>query len=283
VAAATDTARDRLLAAAAELVEAAGGGDVSTRAITERAGVQAPTLYHHFGNKQALLDAVVTHDFTEFLVGCLADGAPGGGAADPIDDIRAGWDLHVRYGIEHPGFYALIHGRAVPGEPGGVLAEVEAMILRALHPAALQGRLRVPPARAARQILAASTGVVLTLIAQPPGERDLALSDQLRDAVLEGLTVPAPGTRRGTTDGRAGGRAGNGRIHAGAEAGAQADGAEADADGRTAADARAGVDALASTAIALDAALAQQRNPALSAGETALLREWLNRLSGGPA
>jgi AcrR family transcriptional regulator len=42
-------------------------GEVSTRAICERAGVQAPTLYHHFGNKQALLDAVITHGFNRFL------------------------------------------------------------------------------------------------------------------------------------------------------------------------------------------------------------------------
>jgi AcrR family transcriptional regulator len=242
VAAATDSARDRLLAAAAELLDAAHGGEVSTRAITERAGVQAPTLYHHFGSKQALLDAVITHGFKQFLVERLASGDPGGGAADPIDDIRAGWDLHVRYGIEHPGFYALIYGRTVPGEPCGVVAEVEAMILRALQPAALQGRLRVPPQAAARQILAASTGVVLTLIAQTPADRDLALSDQLRDAVLDGLTVPAP-----SDDG---------------------------APGNTAA-------TVASAAIALDAALAQAPDATLSPTESALLRDWLSRLSDG--
>ena len=40
------------------------------------------------------------------------------------------------------------------------------MILRALEPAARAGRLRVPAEQAAREILAASTGVVLTLITQ---------------------------------------------------------------------------------------------------------------------
>ena len=49
-------ARDRLLLAAAELLDAADGSEVSTRAICDRAGVQAPTLYHHFGSKQGLLD-----------------------------------------------------------------------------------------------------------------------------------------------------------------------------------------------------------------------------------
>ena len=52
------SARDRLLLAAAELMDAAQGAEVSTRAICERAGVHAPTLYHHFANKQSLLAAV---------------------------------------------------------------------------------------------------------------------------------------------------------------------------------------------------------------------------------
>src|ERR1700687_3577270 len=91
----TPSAKDRLLLAAADLLDAAGGGEVSTRAICERAGVQAPTLYHHFGNKQALLDAVITHGFNRFLAD-RANQEPGG-ADDALDELRAGWDLYVRY------------------------------------------------------------------------------------------------------------------------------------------------------------------------------------------
>ena len=181
------SARDRLLLAAAELMDAAQGAEVSTRAICERAGVQAPTLYHHFGSKQGLQDAVITHGFKQFLAerAASADGA----TTDPIGDIRDAWDLHVRYGLENPSFYTLIYGRAVPGQPCGVVAEVEAMILKALQPVARARRLRVAPERAAREILAASTGVVLTLIAQPPEHVDLSLSDDVRDAILERITT----------------------------------------------------------------------------------------------
>jgi AcrR family transcriptional regulator len=212
--------RDRLLLAAAELLEAAQGAEVTTRAITDRAGVQAPTLYHHFGSKRGLEDAVVTHGFKQFL----AEREAGGGASDPLDGLREGWDLHVRYGLEHPYFYGLVYGRAIPGQPCGVVAEVEAMILRALQPAARAGRLRVAPEQAAREILAASTGVVLTLITQPEG--DLSLSDEVRDAVLARI-VTAPGP-------------------------------------------------VSEAAAALDAVLGQSE---LSEAETALLREWLRRLT----
>jgi AcrR family transcriptional regulator len=227
------SARERLLLAAAQLMDAAQGAEVSTRAICERAGVQAPTLYHHFGSKQGLQDAVITHGFKQFLAERAA-GADGANT-DPIRDIRDAWDLHVSYGLENPSFYTLIYGRAVPGQPCGVVSEVEAMILEALRPVARARRLRVAPERAAREILAASTGVVLTLIAQPCGEVDLSLSDDVRDAILERITTTP---RRAVTD----------------------DGAP-----------------LASAAIALDTALAEDPAP-LSEGEATLLREWLRRL-----
>ena len=158
-------ARDRLLLAATQLLDEAGGGPVSTREITERAGVRAPTLYHHFGSKQALLDAVVSHGFKEFLRSRSASSDN----SDPLEDIRAGWDSHVAFGLEFPGAYAHIYGNVKPGVPCGVTEDVRAHLLEALQPAAIQGRLRVSPAEAATRILAACSGVTLTLIQQPAG------------------------------------------------------------------------------------------------------------------
>src|SRR6476660_4029690 len=99
-------ARDRLLLAATQLLDEAAGGPVSTREITERAGVRAPTLYPHFGGKQALLDAVVSHGYKEFLSGSRANRE----SDDPLEDVRAGWDSHVAFGLELPGAYAHIYG-----------------------------------------------------------------------------------------------------------------------------------------------------------------------------
>ncbi len=232
--------RDRLLLAGARLLEQAGDGDVSTRAICEAAGVQAPALYHHFGSKQGLLDAVVSHGFRRFLAGRSAGGtAETAGTAettDPVDAIRAAWDIHVRFGVEHPRFYGYIYAPVGRQTPCQVVAEVEAMILATLEPAALDGRLTIPPAEAARQILASSSGVVLTLIANQDAPVDLELSRRTRDAILASITrapdaAPAPG---GPT--------------------------------------------VASTAIALDTALDSEGSP-LGTAETALLRTWLHDLA----
>src|SRR4051794_34887620 len=152
-------------------MHASPGEPISTRAICDLAGVQAPTLYHHFGTKQGLLDEVVTHGFKQFL----SERRTQPDATDPIADIRAGWDTHVAFGLEHPAFYAHIYGAVQPGVPCGVIAGVEAMLLDALKPAARQGRLRVSPAVAASEILAASVGVTLSLITRPAGTADLAL------------------------------------------------------------------------------------------------------------
>jgi AcrR family transcriptional regulator len=192
-------ARDRLMLAATQLLDEAAGGPVSTRQITERAGVGAPTLYHHFGNKQALLDAVVSHGFKEFLR--KRRGKAGRG--DALDDIRAGWDNHVAFGLEFPSAYAHIYGQVKPGIRCGVAEDVREHLLEALQPAAKQGRLRVSAAEAATRILAACSGVTLTLIQQPPGERDLGLSERMREGVLASIaetsndaSAAAPPTER---------------------------------------------------------------------------------------
>jgi AcrR family transcriptional regulator len=188
-------ARDRLLLAATQLLDEASGGRVSTRQITGRAGVRAPTLYHHFGSKQALLDAVVSHGFKEFLRS--RRGLDVG--SDPLDDIRAGWDSHVAFGLEFPSAYAHIYGQVKPGVRCGVTEDVREHLLEALQPAAGQGRLCVSAEEAATRILAACSGVTLTLIQQAPDERDLGLSERMREALLASITpddrVSAPEER----------------------------------------------------------------------------------------
>ncbi|MEV4055074.1 TetR/AcrR family transcriptional regulator [Amycolatopsis sp. NPDC049688] len=177
--------RDRLLLAAGQLLHEAGDGPVSTRAICERAGVQAPTLYHHFGSKQGLLDAVVNYGFTQYVQVPSPDG-------DPVDRIRAGWDRHVEYGLEHPAFYVLLYGQIEPGVPCNLTSSAEAMLLELFTPLARDGRLRVDAAEAARQFAAANSGVTLSLIAQPEDRRDLAMSTQVRESVLAGLLADRP-------------------------------------------------------------------------------------------
>jgi AcrR family transcriptional regulator len=59
--------REKLLEAAATLFAESGYDGVTTRQILERAGVEAPSLYHHFGSKLGLYRAVLAENNEPFL------------------------------------------------------------------------------------------------------------------------------------------------------------------------------------------------------------------------
>ena len=115
-------------------------GDISTRAECDAAGVQQPALYRLFGDKRGLLAGIVDHVWDAYL----GKKHSAERSADPLDDLRSGWDSHTRIAIAHPNGYRLLFGS------GAVLqaeSAAEAMrLLRAvLDRLAAQGRLRLDP------------------------------------------------------------------------------------------------------------------------------------------
>ena len=185
---AADNTRERIVAAAAGLLSQGGREAVSTRAVSAAAGVQAPTIYRLFGDKQGLLDAVATRGFMAYL-NDKTDLKP---SDDPVEDLRAGWDLHVGFGVANPALFSLMYGDPRPGasSPAAVAAtEVLAGHIRRIAEA---GRLRVSEERAAHLVRAAGCGTTLTLIAMPEDRRDPALSETAREAVIAAITIEAP-------------------------------------------------------------------------------------------
>ncbi|MEV1295350.1 TetR/AcrR family transcriptional regulator [Pseudonocardia sp. NPDC049635] len=180
--------RDRLLRAAADLIAASPGEPVPLRAICDAAGVRLPTLYHFFGSKEGLLDAVVEHGFEQY-VALKESREPTG---DPIQDIRDGWDAHVAFGLAHPGFYALMYGQVTPGRRPAAQDRTTKLLLDLTREAGRRGRLVTTPERAADHVLAANVGVTLHQIT---GEPDPALSVDVREATLDAVTGGRPGPR----------------------------------------------------------------------------------------
>src|ERR1051325_6719234 len=101
----------RILQAAADLLQEQGPAAISTRAVATAAGVQTPTLYRLFGDKDGLLDALASYVFESYL----AEKRALEPSADAIADIRRGWDIHVEFGLRNPAFYALMYGNLRPG------------------------------------------------------------------------------------------------------------------------------------------------------------------------
>ncbi len=185
-----DRTRAQLVEVAAHLLATQGPDAVTTRSVALAAGVQAPTIYRLFGDKNGLLDAVVEHGFATYLASKPPVGT--GADDDPIAGLRAGWDLHVGFGLANPELFRLML-TALRTPDGQAIAAAGAEILRArVHRVAAAGRLRVTERRAVDLIRAAGTGVVFTLIDQPAAERDEALADTAWESVCAViLTGPA--------------------------------------------------------------------------------------------
>ena len=237
LAAETRNTKEKIVHCAAELLAQGGREAVSTRAVAAAAGVQAPTIYRHFSDMRELLDAVASYGFETYL----REKTSRNHLADPVEELRQGWDRHVDFGLANPGFYALMYGDPRP-EVEFTAASRAAEALRALaRRVAEAGRLQVGVERAVQMIHAAAGGVTLTLLELPPGERDLGLSAQTREVILSAITLPS-------------------------------------AD--TATSSRQGVQSrVVSHAVALKALL--PKVTALTPGERTLLSEWLERLSEG--
>ena len=103
--------RDTIVDAATELlVETGCAKAVSIRSVAERAGVTSPSIYLHFADKDALLDAVCAQHFQEL------DGQMQSAAAEcngTVEVLLALGITYVRFAMKTPVLYRI----ATMGEP----------------------------------------------------------------------------------------------------------------------------------------------------------------------
>ena len=183
--------RARIIETAAALLLAHGPAAVTTRGVAEGAGVQAPTIYRLFGDKDGLLEAVAEHVMAAFVSAKAAIVEAASAAdVDPLDDLRAGWQTQIEFGLANPAVFRFL------SEPDRALRSTAAQsgrrVLEArVHRLAAAGRLRVSEPRAVGLIQAAGVGVIQTLLTTPPDERDLGLADAIFDAVLAQILTDA--------------------------------------------------------------------------------------------
>jgi len=183
--------RSLIIGATAELLAQSPSGDISTRAVCEAAGVQQPVIYRLFGDKDGLLAATVDHVWDRYLGMKRAAEE----SADPLTDLRAGWDSHSAFALAQPNAYRLLFGSGAVDKAESA-DEAMRLLRLVLDRLAAEGRLLVAPEVAARAVMAANTGVCLALILHPALYPDASLSSTMRDIVLGSLVsgaTPAPG------------------------------------------------------------------------------------------
>lgn len=185
-----------IVEAAARLLREQGVRAMTTRGVAEAAGVQPPTIYRLFGDKDGLVDAVAEHVMATY-VAAKADTTP---PADPVAGLRAGWQTHIEFGLANPELHALLNpvGRANPSPATTAGLKVLQDRVRRL---AAAGLLKVDEHLAVMMIHAAGTGTVLALLGMPPADRDLTLADAMFESLLGGIlttTPAAPDTSTGS-------------------------------------------------------------------------------------
>lgn len=114
-----DDLRGEIVAAAKELLAGSGSSAaVSIRAVADTVGVTPPSIYLHFADKDALLDAVVGDTFADLDAAMLAAAE---GVDEPVGRLCAFGVAYVRFAVDHPEHYRLAtmerHGEHAAATP----------------------------------------------------------------------------------------------------------------------------------------------------------------------
>jgi len=182
----SEVTRRAILAAAEDLL---ARGDLSIRQLCARARVTPPTIYHHFGDKAALVARVIDDCFADFDQALARRRPP----ADPVEALAWAFDRYVEYGLAHPTHYRLMfQQRDVQPTPAGLAAYDRLRQMVAAIAAA--GRLKPSVEAATRACWCAAHGVSSLLVGGYFSPEDPAVA-LLRDGLITQLTT-APAGRR---------------------------------------------------------------------------------------
>ncbi|WP_327090489.1 TetR/AcrR family transcriptional regulator [Nonomuraea sp. NBC_01738] len=156
--------REEILAAAESLLTETGSEDALTvRAVAARAGVSTPSVYLHFSDKDALLEAVCLRAWDD-LARLFQTNAHG----DPFRALGRCGRAYARFALAHPVQYRVLLMRTAPrdGVPPAAAACFGHMV-DVVRRCVESGVLRGDPERLALTLWSSVHGCVSLLLAQP--------------------------------------------------------------------------------------------------------------------
>ncbi len=184
--------REEIIAATKDLLaESANSDAVSIRGVADAVGVTPPSIYLHFADKDALIEAVVADVFNELDAAMLAAAV---GIERPMEVLCAYGLAYVQFAIEHPEHYrvATMERCPVEGQPGHldmVLADAAFTHFMATVSACMDAGVfaKGDPLPVTLELWSAAHGVAALMIAKPflPwGERLETANRVLRAAAI---------------------------------------------------------------------------------------------------
>ena len=182
--------RRAILDATEALLLADSGDEFSIRKLATRCGYSAPTIYHYFGDKGGLVDALLDERFKE-LVELVRHVEP---EAEPAEYLRALARAFVEFGLRNPTLYRLWMV-ARRGTQRRVPAAEEARdIMQApLLQLAAQGRIATRDVATAQQaVWAMLHGLISLQIQRPDDPWSKDLNEGAIDVLLRGMLEGKP-------------------------------------------------------------------------------------------
>jgi AcrR family transcriptional regulator len=105
--------RKKILDSARDLFVARGYDGVTLRGIADAIEYAPGTIYSHFKDKDALIQALCLADFEAFETNFPRATLP----ADPLDAIREIGKAYIQFALSHPNHYRLMFMNRIPVEP----------------------------------------------------------------------------------------------------------------------------------------------------------------------
>ena len=163
-----DRLRDEILVAARDLLAETGSEDaVSLRAVAARVGVSTPSIYLHFADKQALLDAVCEQVFAALDEQLEA---AAGSARSPFEALRLAGLAYVTFGVENPEHYRivfLVRRSSSPAHDLMIASDVFQHFVARVAACVEAGVLVGDPVALATTLWASAHGVTSLLVSKP--------------------------------------------------------------------------------------------------------------------
>ena len=159
------------------------GQSLTTRKVCELAGVTAPTLYHHFGDKQGLMQAVAERKMLAFFSGKRQQPE----TDDPRADLLRGWDQWLDFARQNQALIAAL--QQSPEISARLRAGAEAIAESRLKRLQSVQTLCMTPKQAAQFMVTASNVVVQLILQGMPAAQVKAVNAKLQVAVLDSIAL----------------------------------------------------------------------------------------------
>jgi AcrR family transcriptional regulator len=174
--------KERILEAAHDILASEGPAALTTRRVCDAVGITMPTLYHHFANRDALVQSVYELALQRFMASKRSHKP----TDDAIADLRKGCEQVLDFVAKNKNAAIAVTARAL--EEPSILAPSYVLLRERVRRAEREGRLHVAEREAAAMCWAVVQGLIALTIAPPDASVSLtATRKRLLDSLMGSL------------------------------------------------------------------------------------------------